>query len=141
MTDRTTEDKMNGAPVKVTLAGDEYEIYPLPRAAAREWRKKDEAFQRRGLEAASSQATQLDKDAIDKMMELQYGDPDAIAELLLEYAPNIPRDVVWDKATDAEVFSAYMECRMLANPYRALANLEKMLMLANSMTSTSIPRA
>lgn len=142
MSDRTTEDKMLASPITATLAGKEYEIKPLPRRAAREWRKKDEEYQRSVVSIAETPRDKFDQEALDGLMELQYGDPDKIAELVIAYSPEIPRDVIWDEATDAEVLGAYMSCRMLANPYRAFVNLDRMSSQMQTMTKpTSTAKA
>ena len=135
---RTNDDKRLAVAAKVTLGGIEYDVYPLRRRANREWLKKAEAFTRHTMEMAQQRATSSGADLINGVCELMFRDPDAVEDLLLAYAPQLKEAMGLEgdsEPTDLEIYAAYQECWAMANPCRALANLEGMTRDLNTLKS------
>lgn len=112
---RTEESKLFGEPVSVKLGGVDYDLFPLVIKKSRAWKKKVAALLSTLPELASTTTDDPDsfKNAINTLM---LKTPDKIIDLFFDYAPNIPRDVVEDNATEQELADAFKLIMEMAFP-------------------------
>ena len=113
--ERTEEEKLVQAPLKVILAGREWEIKPLVIREAREWRKKVVGVFRKlpGYMKANSD----DPEAFNEAMQAMLVDmPDDLTELFFGYARELDRDEIEGAATDDELGKAFEEVMAYAFP-------------------------
>ena len=101
--DRTEEEKITQAGIKVTLGGREHEIRPLVIKYSGEWRKKSVP-----LIAYLSKYSKR-KDMEEAVTELFTTKTDEILDSFFEYARELDRDEIEGIATDGEVILAFVE--------------------------------
>lgn len=108
--ERTEEEKVVRAPIKVIFGGNKYEIAPLVIRDSREWRKKVI-----GLVAPLPQMIKTtldvnDSDAFGKVLtNMLITMPDQVIDLFFEYAKDLNREEIENIATDAELALAFEE--------------------------------
>jgi len=113
--ERTEEDKIVQAPLKVILGGREYEIRPLVIKDSREWRAKVVK-----LLAPLPQYTKATSDKPDQFMEalnaIMVTMPDQVCDLFFDYARELDREAIEAIATDAEVAKGFEQVIEVAFP-------------------------
>ncbi len=113
--ERTEEDKIVQAPVKVILGGKEYPIHPLPIKYSLPWVKKVAALI--GSFLSVSQVTTDDQQGFEAAFNHVMADnPVQVVELFFEYARDLNRDEIEEVASSAELVSAFEEVVKLERP-------------------------
>jgi hypothetical protein len=113
--ERTEEEKLVQAPLKVILAGKEREIKPLVIRESRKWRKKVANLFRKlpGYIKANTD----DLEGFEASLQALLLDmPDEIADLFFAYAKDLDRAEIENSATDAELGKAFQEVMAFAFP-------------------------
>ena len=112
---RTEDDKLCQAGIKVILGGKEYDVRPLVIRESREWRAKVIKLIAPLPEYAK---VTMDKAAdFEKVLTLMLvAMPDQVIELFFEYAKDLDRKEIEDKATDDELRKAFNEVIKIAFP-------------------------
>ena len=113
--ERTEEEKLCKAPIKVVLGGKDYEVPPLVIKDSRAWRAKvSEALG--GIPdfmAVTSDDPAAFKTAMDGMLVKM---PNTVAELFFSYATGLDREAIEAVATDTELATAFEEVAAMAFP-------------------------
>ncbi|MCK5236330.1 MAG: hypothetical protein KAR06_05015 [Deltaproteobacteria bacterium] len=103
--DRTEEEKIVQAGVKVILGGREYFIRPLVIKYSGEWRKKSVL-----LVSFLIKFSEMDKKLQgDALTEFFTTKTDEILDSFFEYARELDRKEIEEIATDGEILMAFME--------------------------------
>jgi len=132
---RTEEEKVTQAPLLIILGGREYDVKPLVIRDSRAWRAKVAK-----LIGGLPQYTKTTSDnpdqfkvAIEGMMSAM---PDAIVDLVFDYARDLDREMIEAVATDAEISVAFTQILEVAFPLaRSLAEAVKVLSAKPSSSS------
>jgi hypothetical protein len=111
MVERSEEDKLLRAPIKVVLGGEEYDIDPLPIGESRKWRTKLVKVLSKLPEYAQQSKVNTDSPdefakAINNMLVVMADD---VADLFFGYAMKLDREHIEAIATDAELGKAFGE--------------------------------
>lgn len=109
---RTDEQILMEEAVMVKFGGKKYPIKPLSIRKAREWRK--------GLsEDGAGIIDRLGKSgkAMDEAKLLLIEIPDKVSDLIFSYAPELPKEIIMEEATDKELVAAFREVMKLAYPF------------------------
>ena len=115
MTERTEEEKIVQAGVKVILGGQEYEIPPLVIRESREWRKKVISLIA-PLPQLVKTTTDTPEDFEGALTQLLVTMPDQVIDLFFEYAKSLNREKIENVATDVEMRDAFAEVVKIAFP-------------------------
>ncbi len=114
--ERTEEQILARAPLKVVLGGEETEVRMLVMTESRQWRA--EAAQ---LLASLPKLDNVDTEdaeqfggAIDLLMNVM---PDTICDLFFKYAKDLDRGKIEEVATDLEVVAAFKVVSAAAFPF------------------------
>ncbi len=115
MEERTEEDKVTRAPLKVILGDEEYEITPLVMRDSKAWRAKAAPFRASAvsLAATNSDDTVAFEAAFQSTMLERL---DQAIELFFEYAKALDRDEIMGKANDNELVKAWSKVVEFAFP-------------------------
>lgn len=110
--ERTEEDIVTQAGIKVILGGKEHIIAPLPIRYSREWRKKampllSHLFQYSRL--APTGKIEDTRKLEEAFTELFTTKTDEILDSFFEFARDLDREEIEKVATDGEVILAFME--------------------------------
>ena len=113
--ERTEEEKLMQAPIVVILGGAKYEIAPLVIRYSREWRKKVIGLLAPLPEMVktTSKDPKAFGDVLNRMLVTM---PDQVLDLFFEYAKDLDRKEIEDKATDQEMAEAFKEVTRAAFP-------------------------
>lgn len=113
--DRTEEQKIAHAPIKVVLGGKEYEIKPLVIRDSRIWRAKVSE-----LLASLPQYAKITTDTPDEfgkaLSALLVAMPDRVVDLFFDYAKDLNREEIEAVSTDQEIADAFDKVVSLAFP-------------------------
>ncbi len=113
--ERTEEDILTQAGIKVILGGVEYDIAPLVIRDSREWRKKVVALVAPVAQIAGT--TSDTPDAFEQALtSLLVTMPDKVIDLFFEYAKDLNREDIESVTTDAEMSQAFKEVIAFAFP-------------------------
>lgn len=125
---RSEEDVVTQAPLEVVLGGVKYEIEPLKIREARKWRKQlaDIKDALADLPSEVENVGELISLIPALVGHLFVTIPDRIIDLVFSYAPTLPRDLIEDTATDAEIITAFVEILKVAFPFgKALGSITR----------------
>lgn len=116
---RTDDEILSKAPIKVRFGAIEYDIAPLTLGPARKWREGFTGEMRNVLESFQGEAA---KETIPPALTsalIQF--PEKIAEMVFSYAPNLAaqRENILDEATEEQMAFAFGRIMRLAFPYLA----------------------
>ena len=112
---RTEEEKLTQSGIKVILGGQEYEVRPLVIRESREWRAK--VIKLIAPLPEYAKVTMDNTDDFEKVLTLMLVDmPDQVIDLFFDYAKDLDRKEIEDKATDAEMREAFNEVVKIAFP-------------------------
>ena len=115
MQERTEEDKVVQAGIKVILGGIEHSIAPLVIRDSREWRKK--VVKLVAPLSHDVSITEEDPDSFERVFtKLLVDMPDQVLDLFFDYAKALKRDEIESIATDAEMAAAFSEVVKVAFP-------------------------
>ena len=112
---RTEEDKVTKAPIRVILGGKEYEIKPLVIKEARTWRKQLASLLMQ-LPAHVNATTDNPEGFAQAMNAMLVDMPDQMADLFFFYAKDLLREVIETSATEAELSAAIEAVMEVAFP-------------------------
>jgi len=113
---RTEDQIVAQAPILVYFGGKEYQVKPLVRKEAREWRVKFAKMW--GQITYSTGVTTDNADKFQEALNSIYVDmPDQLAELVFAYGKDLPRDEIEAVATDAEIIKAFEAIYEVAFPF------------------------
>jgi len=112
---RTEEEKVTQAPLTIILGGKSFEVKPLVIRDSRAWRKKAADLLGDVPKYAKTNTDNPDefKVAMNAMMSTA---PDAIIDLVFEYARDLNREEIETIATDAEIGVAFSKIMEVAFP-------------------------
>jgi len=113
--ERTEEDKLVQAPLRITLGGVVHEVKPLVIRDSRAWRRKLSAMlgQLPQYAAVTTDAPDDFKAALNAMLVSM---PDQVVDLVFDYARDLNRQELEAVATDAEVAVAFEQIVEVAFP-------------------------
>ena len=124
-TERTEDDIVAQAPVRVTLGGKEYDLKPLVIKDSREWRRKFKE-----ISADLAKLFDTEGEAVgDALGTLIVQAPDQVIDLFFLYAKDLSREEIESVATEAEIAEAFKEVVKLAFPL--VESLGKAIMSAS----------
>lgn len=103
--ERTEEEKLTQAPLKVILGGKEFKIAPLVIKYSGEWRKKSLPL----IQYLIGYSRKSQEDMEDAVAELFGTKTDEILDSFFEYARELNRSEIEEIATDGEIITAFME--------------------------------
>jgi len=111
MVERSEEDKLLRAPIKVILGGEEWDINPLPIGESRKWRGKLAKFLSRmpGYVQQAKVTTDSPDEFTKAINDMLAVMPDDVADLFFGYAKELDREHIEASATDAELGKAFGE--------------------------------
>lgn len=127
--ERTEQDILAQAPIKVQLGGKEYDIKPLPIRKNAEWRKAMVDVLNDSGKAMNVQVTDLGG-FMQGLMAAHFSFPEKVIDLVRLYAPALPWEVILSDestVTDEEIVIAYSRIMVVAYPF---SNLLGMMTLA-----------
>ena len=143
--ERTEQQKVTMAPVKVLLGEKEYDVRPLRITPAQEWR---ETFMKQvaDISGVLKQDANTSPVFIQGLAFVFLQFPQKMVELIFSYAPYLPREEVLHRetgATEEQISLAFGQIVQLAFPFTGeLAMVTKIMsMAANfpaSVKSTSV---
>ena len=112
---RTEEQKLTQAGIKVILEGQEYEIRPLVIRDSREWRAK--VIKLIAPLPEYVKVTMDNTEDFEKVLtSMLVTMPDQVLDLFFDYAKDLDREEIENKATDAEMREAFNEVIKIAFP-------------------------
>lgn len=112
---RTEEQKLVQAGIKVILGGREYEIRPLVIRESREWRAK--VIKLIAPLPEYAKVTMDSEEDFGKVLTLMLVTmPDQVVDLFFDYAKDLNREEIENKATDEEMTKAFAEVVKVAFP-------------------------
>jgi len=115
--ERTEEDKLSQAGIKVILGGKEYGIAPLVIRDSRIWRKK---FIDLIVPLPNLVNTIFDSENpqsfTDALITMLVTNADAVLDLFFDYAQDLNREEIEGTATDSELAKAFEEVMKIAFP-------------------------
>ena len=114
--ERTEEEKVAQAGIKVILGGKEMEIAPLVIRDSREWRKKVGPWKARLAKLASVNSDNPE-DFEKALTELMVSRIDETIDYFFEYARGLDKKEIEGKATTKEVVKAFDEVFKVAFPF------------------------
>ena len=113
--ERTEEQKIIQEPLRVILGGEEYKVKLLVIKESRQWRVKLSA-----LLSSLPKYANVTSDSPDEFGEalnaIMVSMPDTICDLFFDYAKDLNRDEIEEKATEAEVGKAFEQVVEIAFP-------------------------
>jgi len=115
MTDRTEEDKIVQAPVKVMLGGAEHEIKPLPIKYSLPW-VKEVAGLLTGLISMVNINSDDEKAFSGALNDLMATRPGQLVDLFFQYARDLKREEIEEIASSAEIVNAFEEVLSFERP-------------------------
>lgn len=117
MTERTEEQIVNQAVIKVILGCETHYVKPLVIRESREWRKKVVDLISPLPQLVGSELNVDNPEAFKKILEeFLINMPDQVAELFFAYAKDLDREEIENKATDAELAYAFQQVIAVAFP-------------------------
>lgn len=115
-TERSEDDKVGQAPIKVILGGKEMEIAPLVIRESREWRKKVGPWKAKLVKYASVDSDNPEK--FEKALSILMVERiDETIDYFFEYARDLKREDIESVATTKEVVTAFNEVFKVAFPF------------------------
>lgn len=114
--ERTEEDILTQAGIKVVLGGRDYFIKPLVIRDSGPWRKKAAPFLA-DLARIASVKSDKPEDFKQALMELMGSRIDETLNLFFEYAKDLDREEIEQMATDGEVIKAFNGVVKIAFPF------------------------
>jgi hypothetical protein len=121
--------------MKVKFGETEYDIKPLRIIKAREWRQKMMSkMQEIGAEMSKEAAGERQLMQGLGYILLQF--PTVVADLVFEYAPDLPEDKVLEDATEEQMAIAFGKIMQVAFPFQGELRtiMQVMALPANSRT-------
>lgn len=115
--ERTEEQILSKAPIKVRLGDEEYDIKPLPIMKAREWRSTLVETMR-GI-VGDMAAEQCRENVGPALTAALCGFPDKVAELVFAWAPQINKEKIMEEATEEQMARAFSAVMVMAYPFLA----------------------
>ena len=115
MTERTEDEKVTQAPIKVWLGGEEHEVKLLVIKDSRQWRAAVVellATLPRYVKVTTDEPEEFGA-AMNAMVSAM---PDKVIELFFQYAKDLDKDEIEATATDAEVAAAFEKVVSVAFP-------------------------
>ena len=119
---RTEEQIIGRTPVILSLGGKNYNIYPLPISKSREWRAECSKIFDVYAEKLDTRA-ETNEELTKSVRSLLNEIPAMVYDLVFMYAPNLPRAIIEEEATDQELFDALIAIFLLAYPFVKIRNL------------------
>lgn len=116
---RTEEQKLLQEPVVVDFGGQEYEIKPLPIVHASSWRKKFIDLMRELTDL--TRITSDDEGYMSALSNVLVNKPDELTDLFFDYAKNLNRNEIENKATSYELLNALVEVIKFEAPFLGAA--------------------
>lgn len=124
MKQRSEQDILAKAPVVVRLGDDDYPIKPLPSIPSQQWREKLVGVLHATVMANDKQLPEgVDvsawlKDQLASSISLTLArSPEKLAQLIFEYAPDLPKDKILENATDEQLNLAFSQIMQIAFPF------------------------
>lgn len=131
--ERTEDQIISKAPIKVKLGEKDYHIKPLPILKQREWRiKLNEEMA--GIICNFNPVATNDAMAYGLTGAL-VAFPEKIADLVFAYAPDLPKDEILETATEEQIASTFSAIMALAFPF--LTQLKLITQLTRAKLSHS----
>lgn len=118
---RTDDDILLRAPIKIRLGEEEHEIKVLRLGKAREWRQKLLAEMRVVLASFSESPTPDNMSPALTAAMLSF--PDKLLDLVMAYAPDLDKAKLEEEATDEQLAVAYGKLTAVAFPFVAQLEL------------------
>lgn len=137
---RTESQKLTKAPIKVTLGDKEYEI-PILRVR-KQWEWRDKLVQDTvGMFGGVGAMVDIEGKGFNNALVTALTKfPRKLAEMLFEYAPDLPKDQILDDASEEQVLLAFTEVmKVAADPM--LGPLKLVMDLAKSELALSLSAA
>jgi len=113
--ERTEEDKVVQAGIKVVLGGTEYSIAPLVIKDSREWRKGVVSLLS-SLPQYTNVTTDTPDEFGDALNAVMVALPDKVTDLFFLYAKDLDREEIEKTATDTELAKAFEQVVEIAFP-------------------------
>ena len=129
MMERTENQKVLQAPVKVILGGTEYEVKPLPLKDSLPWCKAVVAATVKGIASRSSISSDDPEKFDNAMTDLLYNKPEQLIDLFFRYAKDLDRAEIEGKATLNEIMDAFNTVRGIESRFFGWAIQEAATML------------
>jgi len=107
--ERTEEQKLTQAGIKVTLGGKEYEIRPLVIRYSGEWRKKSLPIIASLMKYSRLMPSGNSEELEQVIIELFTTKTDEMLNSFFEYARELNREEIENTATDGEIIIAFLE--------------------------------
>jgi hypothetical protein len=126
--ERTEEQVLSKAPLKVKLGNVDYELPILAITRMGEWRKK--------VIATAKEIGELGVSLLG-LGQAFLAFPEKIVELVFAYAPNLPKDKIMDAengATEEQFALAFSQIESVAFPYQRQVSLMKSLATIQSLS-------
>ena len=123
---RSDEDKVTQAPIKISFGGKEYDLKPLVIKESREWRKQfADVLKGLPLFVNAIDTTKHFEQVINGMF---LDTPDKVVDLVFAYAKDLPREEIEAVATDDEMAKAFEAIIEVAFPLaRSMVGMPGML--------------
>jgi len=118
--DRTEEDKITQASVKVMLGGQEYEIKPLPIKYSLLWVKKVTKILM-GIVTLEGVTSDNEDAFADAFSEIMVTRPEQLIDLLFEYARDLDKDAIMEVASSGEIVNAFEGVMSFERPLFGMA--------------------
>lgn len=117
MKERTEDEILSKAPIKITLGEVEYDLKPLPIMKAREWRKGLVEAMRGIVGSMSADESKITMGPALTAALLAF--PDKVAELVFAWAPDLPQKTILETATEEQLAVAYSGVMKMGYPFLA----------------------
>jgi hypothetical protein len=117
MKERSEDEIISRAPIKVTLGSAQYDLKPLPILKAREWRTKlIEVMQTIVGDMSAEQSTITMGPALTAAL---VAFPEKVADLVFQWEPVLPAQTILEEATEEQVAVAFATIMRFAYPFLA----------------------
>lgn len=117
--DRTEDEIMAQAPIRVKFGTEDYNIAPLTILKNREWRAKLADLLNELFTPMQHDVNNMDSFMSGLMVALMAF-PERVLDLVLAYAPALPRDTIENNATEEQVVVAFSRIMAVAYPFFGL---------------------
>jgi hypothetical protein len=118
MQERTEEEILSRAPIKLTFGGRQYEVAVLPIRKAKLWREKLVESVKGIAELLNAKTNGHDDNFFAGLGAALVNYPEELAKLIFLYGPDLPKEEIMEATTEDQLNLAFSKIMAVAFPYQ-----------------------